>query len=486
MTPKAKTTDNRPNIVMFFADDQGAWALGCAGNRELKTPNLDRLAQAGVRFENFFCVSPVCSPARASLLTGRVPSAHGVHDWLKRGNIDLKEGESSRGVDRAIEYLEGLDGFTDYLAASGYDCAFSGKWHMGNSAQPQKGYSYWEAYAFGGGAYYNYTWMDKGKPQNRQGYVTDHITNKAIDFLKTRSSQDKPFMLSVHYTSPHSPWGREHHPERIWKQYEDCPFASTPDLPEHPWQSPTAPRGYDPKKRRENLQGYYSAITAMDENIGRVLEQLDQMGIRDNTLVIFSGDNGMNMGHHGIWGKGNGTFPMNMYDTSVKVPFIMSWPARIRQGWVGKGLHSHYDVFPTLLELAEAENPLADLLPGRSFASSLLSGEDTSDDEVVVFDEYGPVRMIRSREWKYVHRYPYGPHELYNLIEDPNETRNLVKEARYAELVVSMRCRLRDWFSRYVDPARDGIGEGVTGFGQNGLMGEAANGENPWEQMPVF
>ncbi|MBP5672465.1 MAG: sulfatase-like hydrolase/transferase [Victivallales bacterium] len=472
---------SHPNIVMFVSDDQGAWALGCAGNDELKTPTLDKLAANGVRFENFFCVSPVCSPARASLLTGRIPSDHGIQDWLRKGNIDDPEGNFS-GRDRAIGYLNGLDGFTDYLAQAGYVCGFSGKWHLGDSARPQKGYSYWEAYAFGGGDYNNYVWLDHGKPYRRTDYVTDYVTEKAIDFLHERHGKTEPFMLSVHYTAPHSPWAQRFHPPEIWHQYDNCPFNSTPNLPRHPWQSPTAPQGYTPESRRENLQGYYTAITAMDTGIGHIMAELERMEILQDTLVIFSGDNGMNMGHHGIWGKGNGTFPLNMYDTSVKIPFIISWAGHIRANWVANGLHSHYDVFPTILDIAGIKNPLADRLPGHSFAHNLLEGNDEGEENVVVYDEYGPVRMIRSKDWKYVHRYPYGPHELYHLADDPDETQNLVDSPEYASRVTAMRSQLRNWFAKYVNPSRDAVYEGVNGFGQNGMTGLEANGECPWEQ----
>ena len=146
----------------------------------------------------------------------------------------------------------------------------------------------------------------------------------------------------------------------------------------------------------------------------------------------------------------------------------MSWPARIRQGWVGKGLHSHYDVFPTLLELAEAENPLADILPGRSFASSLLSGEDTSDDEVVVFDEYGPVRMIRFSRMEVCASLSVRSSRIVQFDRGPQrDAEFLVKEARYGG-TCCFRCVAVcvTGSPANVDPARDGIGEGVTGFGR--------------------
>lgn len=466
----------KPNILMILTDDQGAWAMNCAGNREVITPNLDRLAAEGIRFDNFFCVSPVCSPARASLLTGRIPSQHGVHDWILRGNIRDDAGKYGyRRKDRPVEYLRGLSGYTDYLAQDGYRCGLSGKWHLDDSVRPQKGFSDWYVHGFGGGSYYHYQVCDNGEIVERDQYVTYEFTVKALEFLDDYSRSARPFYLGVHYTAPHSPWDRTEHPDDIWQLYEDCPFDSLPDLPPHPWGSACRPD--DPEKRREYLRGYFTAITAMDRSVGRLLERLEELGLRENTIVIFSGDNGMSMGQHGIWGKGNGTFPLNMYDSAVKVPFIISCPGRIPAGRVDRALRSHYDVFPTLLEYLDIENPEADALPGRSFAPTLRGGETPGNEHVVIFDEYGPVRMIRSREWKYVHRYPYGPHELYDLANDPDEERNLVDEAAYSEVVGRMRGELRDWFARYVDPARDGAWEPVAGHGQLGLCGIAASGQ---------
>lgn len=145
------------------------------------------------------------------------------------------------------------------------------------------------------------------------------------------------------------------------------------------------------------------------------MEKLETVGLEDDTLIFFTSDNGMNMGHHGIYGKGNGTFPLNMFDTSVKVPAIISHPGPIPAGKVCETMVSHYDFMPTLLKYLDMENPEADNLPGKSFAS-LLKGEEMKDEnDIIIFDEYGPARMIRTQEWKYVHCYPYGSHELYNL-----------------------------------------------------------------------
>lgn len=473
----------RPNVVIILSDDQGAWALGSAGNRELLTPTLDELAANGMRFENFFCVSPVCSPARASLLTGRIPSSHGIQDWLKVGNINDPSGKY-RGRDRAIGYLDGMEGFTDFLAASGYVCGLSGKWHLGDSARPQKGYTYWQAYAFGGGDYYNYQWFEKGEIITCTDYISDHVTDKALDFLREREGHPEPFLLSVHYTAPHSPWTRNQHPADVWHLYDDCPFESVPIMAQHPWQSPSAPCGRTPALRREYLQGYFSAITAMDRGIARILDRLREMNVRDNTIVLFMGDNGMNMGHHGIWGKGNGTFPLNMYDSSVKVPCIISWPGNTPQNTVATGMHSHYDIFPTMLDIAGVPNPVAAHLPGTSFAPLLQGKADTSQGAVVVYDEYGPVRMVRTTDWKYVHRFPYGPHELYHIADDPDETSNLVEAPEYASKIAEMRGMLRSWFAKYVNPEKDAAYEGVNGFGQLGRTGLEGDGSPVWAPMP--
>jgi len=246
----------------------------------------------------------------------------------------------------------------------------------------------------------------------------------------------------------------------------------------HPRQINTAPYG-EGEKRRELLSGYFAAVTAMDSGIGRILEELEAMGARDNTLIFFTSDNGMNMSHHGVYGKGNGTFPQNMYETSVKVPAIISVPGRLPAGKVYHDLLSHYDFLPTLLDFLAIDNPDEEALPGRSFAPA-LKGKTLKEKPVVVFDEYGPVRMIRTGRWKYVHRYPYGPHELFDLKEDPEERRNLNGEMRYGNRIAELKGELDIWFNRYVDPAVDGSREGVAGKGQLGLAGPVGGGQKVW------
>ncbi|RKN61270.1 sulfatase-like hydrolase/transferase [Paenibacillus ginsengarvi] len=458
MNPSAK-----PNIVFIMTDDQGPWALGCAGNKEIQTPNLDRLAAEGVRLDNFFCASPVCSPARASLLTGRIPSQHGIHDWIEKGNA----------ADGAIEYLQDQLAYTELLAQNGYVCGLSGKWHLGDSMKPQKGFTHWYAHESGGGPYYNAPMIRDGALVREKDYITDVITDDALEFIDRQAESPQPFYLSVHYTAPHSPW-IGNHPQAYLDLYEDCAFESCPQEPHHPWSYKT--QNEPPEKVRQKLIGYFAAVTAMDYNVGRIMERIDKLGLREHTLICFLSDNGFNCGHHGIWGKGNGTFPQNMYDSSVKVPAIFSQPGTIPQGAVSEALVSGYDWMPTLLEYVGIGNPEAERLPGRSFLGSLRGSDTDERDNVVVFDEYGPVRMIRSREWKYVHRYPYGPHELYDLTGDPGERHNLTDAEDYRGQLEAMKARLDEWFVRYADPAVDGSREPVTGSGQMNLAGPAGRG----------
>ncbi len=216
--------EDLPNIVFILSDDQGCWAMGCAGNSEIITPNLDYLAETGMRFENFFCTSPVCSPARASLLTGQIPSQHGVHDWIREGNV----GEKS------INYLKNQLSYTDILADNGYICGFSGKWHLGDSINPHKGFSHWYVHQSGGGPYYGAPMVKNGQLIKEEKYITDAITDNALNFIENNADDNEPFYISVHYTAPHSPW-IDNHPEEIVALYDDCPFNTCPQETKHPW-----------------------------------------------------------------------------------------------------------------------------------------------------------------------------------------------------------------------------------------------------------
>ncbi|WP_326667990.1 sulfatase-like hydrolase/transferase [Streptomyces sp. NBC_01257] len=460
----ASRDPERPNVLLILSDDQGQWAMGCSGNDEIRTPHLDALADRGIRFSRFFCTSPVCSPARASLFTGELPSQHGVHDWLSYHHA------GRTGVD----FLSGRTLFTDLLADEGYRLGLSGKWHLGANDRPRRGFVHWYAHESGGGPYYGAPMYRDGNRTEEPAYLTDALADDAEAFLTAESDRPEPFHLSLHFTAPHKPWHGQH-PDAYTALYEDCAFDTCPQEPAHPWQpldENGAPVGGE-GDARQALIGYFAATTAMDASIGRVLDRLDALGLTESTLVIFTSDNGFNAGHHGIWGKGNGTFPQNMYDSSVLVPCLISQPGRIPAGRHCDALLSQYDVLPTLVEHLGLDHTHDPRLPGRSFADILTGAAGDPDEErerererVVVYDEYGPVRMIRTRDRKYVHRYPHGPHELYDLTADPGERDNLADRPSRAAERTELAARLDAWFATYVDPALDGARLPVTGSGQ--------------------
>lgn len=459
----------RPNVVVLMSDDQGPWAMGCAGNTEIVTPNLDRLAAEGTRLDRFFCVSPVCSPARASMLTGAIPSAHGIHDAIHAGDFGAGP----------IDYLAGRSAYTDVLAAAGYDCALSGKWHLGASEVPQASITGWNAWC-GGHPYLDPVMMVDGAPRTMTGYSSDVFADVALDIVDASAADDadRPFCLQLCFNAPHTPLVGCH-PQEWLDVYADCAFATCPPEPPHPWTRPRD-QNWEPYNDafddpRPSLIGYFAAISAMDAAIGRVLDRLATLDLERSTLVVFVSDNGFHAGHRGIWGKGNGTLPQNMFEYSVRVPAVVRQPGRVAAGVVSDALVSGYDLRPTLLDWVGLADDHSVSLPGRTVAH-VLRGEPDPNDHVVVFDEYGPTRMIRSHEWKYVHRHAGGPHELYDLGSDPEERTNLVDDPARASVVRDLRATMHDWFARHADPDADGRDPAITGRGQIDLVGPRGGG----------
>ncbi|WP_219415265.1 sulfatase-like hydrolase/transferase [Pseudonocardia nigra] len=447
---------NRPNVLVVLTDDQGPWAMGHR-NRDLITPTIDELVAGGTELDRFFCASPVCSPARASLLTGRMPSAHGVHDWIRGEAYGVRDEDS---------YLSGLTNTPEVLAAAGWECGHSGKWHLGTSRNPAPGFDFWYSHRTGDGRYFGApVWRDE-QPVAEPRYLTEAITEEAIGFLERNAGSDRPFYLQVNYTAPHSPWV-DQHPARYTDPYNGCTFASCPREEPHRWFSwepgPVSDAMRDPIP---SLLGYFASLTAVDAGVRQVLDLLDRTGLRESTCVVYTSDNGFSCGHHGVWGKGNATWPLNMWENSVRVPFAVSMPGRIPAGRVDSGLTSACDLHPTILELAGVAAPEDPLAAGRSILPRLLGEEAGGEEAVVVFDEYGGTRMVRTGEWKYVVRHGDGPEELYHLADDPDERENRATEPGRAGVRDELAGVLHDWFARHNAAERDAFARPVSGRGQ--------------------
>jgi arylsulfatase A-like enzyme len=227
---------------------------------------------------------------------------------------------------------------------------------------------------------------------------------------------------------------------------------------------------------RPSLQGYFASISAMDAGIATLLSHLDAAGLRESTVVIFTSDNGFSCGQHGIWGKGNATWPLNCWEDSVRVPAIVRWPGQVPAGVTSDALVSACDLHPTLLDLAGLDPPEDPYAAGRSVAG-LLRGQTTSSqrESVLIFDEYGGTRMVRSAAWKYVWRAADGPEELYNLKDDPGEQHNLAAEPSCRSRALELQGVLRDWFAGCVDPRLDAWDRPVSGRGQLQPVGTGAD-----------
>ncbi len=451
----------RPNFVVILTDDQGSWTRTAP---EVVTPAIDGLAASGTEFSAFYCASPVCSPARASILTGTPPSAHGVHDWLRGDNA---------GVDtHGVHYLAGLDTTPQALSDAGYTCGHAGKWHLGDARTPAPGYDRWYAHRDGGGPYYGAPMIADGVEVTEPGYVTDAITDHAVDMLTDLATGTEPFYLEVTYTAPHSPWGPGQHPAELVELYADTDFPSVPVSEPHPWMNRAHTElmaGFT--DRHATLAGYCAALSGADRGVARLLAALEASGRASQTYVIFHSDNGFACGHHGYWGKGNGTSVLNAWEPSVLVPFIIAGPG-VAPGRVEPAPTSALALHATILELAgvDASARPAAAASGRpveaSFASRLDGRAGDPDPAVVVCDEYGGLRMIRRDSWKLIERVD-GPDELYDLAADPGEASNLIDSPAAAGDRAELHDALASWFAARCDPERDGWHRPVTGWGQN-------------------
>lgn len=418
----------RPNIVMFMTDDHGAWALGSYGCREMHTPNIDRLAAGGARFTQAFACTPVCSPSRMTYMTGAIPSRHGVQDWLIPR--DSFGAESHR-------WLEGFTTWSEVLAANGYTLGMCGKWHMGEDDRAQAGFSYWATVPGGGGPYRDPEFVVNGERRKTQGFKTDAVGDFALDFLDRTKS--RPFCLLVPFYAPHTPF--DYQPEVYRKPYENSAFSCFPRVAPHPWANPSTKRHHG---NVESMRGFSALVTGVDANVGRVLRKLDEMGVRDDTTVIFTADQGFNCGQHGVWGKGNGTVPFNMYEESLRVPLIWNHPGRIPAGITPSPMVSSYDFFPTLLDYLGLKATADARRVGRSYAPFVM-GKNPSW-RTRLFFEYANVRAVRTANLKYVERTREWPSEFFDLEADPGETRNRIDDPDQRQQVGALAKELAGFF----------------------------------------
>ena len=436
----------KPNIVMIIADNQSSWTLGCYGNKDILTPNIDRLSTEGIRFTNAFSSNPVCSPNRATLLTGLMPSQHGVHNWLGMEKPDAQMGPHAYCTIQEFVTLPKI------LAEAGYDCGMCGKWHLGDSLHPQLGFRYWFAKPKGHTkSFYNDEAIWEGKVYKEKRYYLDAITDHAIDFMQNAR---RPFFLYVAYSGPYGLDQdlRKGHQNRYTSYYADKKLGCFPREKAHPWLK----ENRDCIMNETAMRSYACAVSGVDDGVGAILNALAKLGIEEDTLVIFTADHGLCAGHHGMWGMGDHSRPLHMFQENLQIPLIFRHPAHIKAGRVVEAMTCNYDFFPSILsylglnKLGSASIPF----PGRNYAPILL-GEKVEWGEEAIFHEYENTRAVQTKWWKFIQRYPNGPNELYDLANDPRECRNLIDELGYEDIRINLMERLEIFFRQYTVPQYD-------------------------------
>jgi arylsulfatase A-like enzyme len=439
-----KSDARPPNVVLILTDNQGPWTLGCYGNPDIRTPNIDRLAREGMLFEHCYSSNAVCSPTRATLLTGLIPSQHGVHCYLGAGNTQVGP--------RAYSTIAEFRTLPEILAGEGYVCGLSGKWHLGDNLHPQEGFTYWVTMPHGHTTtFYNAEVIEDGEIRKEPKYLTEFWTDHAVRFIE--QNKEQPFFFYLAYNGPYGLGASMTQPprNRHADYYADKELKSFPREKTNPWLSANKNLVNNPVAMRR----YAAEVSGVDDGVGRILDALKQLELEDNTLVIFTADQGLAAGQGGFWGMGDHTRPLTAYDWTMHTPLIYRFPGRITPGKRSNIVISNYDFLPTVLELIGLSDklPAKPQLPGRSY-SAALQGKQLGWDDIVFF-EFENTRAVRTADWKFIYRFSDGPNELYDLKNDPGERQNLVDRPANAATQQELRDRLQKFFDQYADPRYD-------------------------------
>jgi arylsulfatase A-like enzyme len=454
----------RPNFVFVMSDDHAAHAISAYGSRINRTPHLDRIADGGMRFDACFCTNSICTPSRAAILTGTYNHVNGV--------TTLDTHMDNR-----------LTTFPKLLQAAGYQTAVVGKWHLGHGpAHDPTGFDFWRVLP-GQGHYHNPVMLGAGPNGShevieRGGYVTDLITDDCIDWIDRRD-RDRPFLLLCHHKAPHRTWepSRRHftmyddvdipEPETMWDDHAtraavvQAMRMRLMDLDPVLDLKATVPPGLTEDEEirwryQRYIKDYLRVVASIDDNVGRLLDRLDADGLTENTVVVYTSDQGFFLGDHGWFDK------RLMYEESLSMPFMVRYPAMVAAGSTCAAIALNVDVAPTFLELAGVDVPTD--VQGRSLVP-LLQGDTPDDWRQSMYYRYWMHRDtahnvpahygVRTRTHKLICYYndplgqegAHGPAdpvewELFDLVADPLETTNLIDDARYAHVVTELRAEL--------------------------------------------
>jgi arylsulfatase A-like enzyme len=470
-----------------MSDDHASHAISAYGGIYEKlapTPNIDRIADEGVLLRNVFCTNAICGPSRASILTGKFSHLNGYYKNHEGGKFD------------STQWTFPLE-----FQRNGYQTALVGKWHLGTEPV---GFDYFKYHNNKGqqGTYYDPLYNDNGVNQEEEGYATNLTTDFALDWLANKKTDEEPFMMMLQYKAPHRKWIRDEKFKELFKGVE-MPFPETflddyqgreltagdtdmtmdnfdpRDMKLSPPDSITDPKkikkwgemgykrgtgeGWLPHdsmtveearrwKYQRYIKDYLACVKSVDENIGRVLDYLDAEGLSENTIVIYTSDQGFYLGDHGFYDK------RFMYEPSLRMPFVIRYPDKIEAGRQNEDIMMNIDFAPTLMDFAGI--PIPDEIQGKSFKSRLLESPASDWREAMYYHYYEypfwhhvqPHYGIRSEKHKLIHfYYDIDTWEFYDLEKDPDELNNLINDEAYQDLIEEMKQQLSELQKQYQD-----------------------------------
>jgi len=428
----AKTATNRPNVIFILADDLGWGDLGCYGNKQIKTPNLDRLAKQGTLFTQFYVNGSVCSPSRCAFMTGQYPARHKIH-----GHYATHELNQARGMSNWLDPK--VPNVASLLHQAGYATAHFGKWHLGNGegAPPPPDYGF-DQTRTGNSTFRDSTGESWSEPDiTFRAKSSAAIVDETIRFITAH--KDKPFYVNAWMFVPHAPLNPTDEQMEPYKHFssggKDFPFKSAAQI-------------------------YYGSVTDMDKHIGRLLDALDELGLADNTLVFFTSDNGpedihiSNAGHSGIGSAGpfRGR-KRSLYEGGIRLPGIIRWPGKVPAGVVDNtSVVAGVDWLPTVCKLAGIQVPAGHALDGEDQSDVFLGRPRPRKTPLMwewrfhVFGEpfhRSPILAIREGDWKLLLNPDRSRVELYDIPRDPTQMNNLAE--KHPDTVVALATKVLDW-----------------------------------------
>lgn len=435
---------NSPNLVYVFADQLRYQSCGYAGDQNARTPNIDKLATESVNLCNAISGHPVCAPYRASLFTGKYTTSTGM-------------------VINEIRMNTNHHCLAQVLQENGYDTAYIGKWHLwanelGNHYDLKNSYTppgpdrlgfdgYWAAYNFHHENYNMYYHTNSEEKIMIEGYEPDGQTDMTIDILRKKSQEGEPFALFLSIGTPHDPWVPENVPKEYWEIFKDVEFNLPPNYkPKNDSHADAWARLSEMERNSltEWMKVYYAMTANLDWNVGRIMKAIEDFGLKDNTIFVFTSDHGEMFGAQGRRAKNI------FYEEAVRVPFLLRWPNKIKKVSVSDICLNTCDIMPSLLSLMEIPTPAG--VEGMDLSRCIL-GENAEEPEFAFLQGTGATaawedghewRALRNRKYTYAVYRCDGEELLFNNLEDPYQLNNLALDPSYEEILIKFRILLKD------------------------------------------